>query len=286
MEPIVELSGVTRAYDGFMLRDVSFTLPRGYIMGLIGPNGAGKTTLIKMMLGLVRRDGGEMRVLGTDPATDSAGVRARIGFVHEAAAYAEHLRVGTIAGMVRRFYPAWDQSVFDRLRQDFALSLDTRVGKLSRGMRTKLGLALALSHRPELLLLDEPTSGLDPLARRDLLERLAAFIADGRTSVLFSTHITTDLERVSDFITFIQSGRLVFSATRDDVMERWGVVRAAPGLLDAEAGRFFKGFERGPHACTGLTDDIGAARRRFAGMDVVVERASLEDIMFYTERSC
>lgn len=286
MEPAIALSGVTRGYEGFTLRDVSFTLPRGYIMGLIGPNGAGKTTLIKMMLGLVRREAGDLRVLGADPAGERADVKARIGFIHETSAFPGHLRVGAIAAMVARFYPTWDQSAFERLRREFELPLDTRLGAWSRGTRTKLGLALALSHRAELLLLDEPTSGLDPLARRDLLERLGAFISDGQASVLFSTHLTTDLERVTDYITFIQHGQLVLASTRDDVMEKWGVVRGAPALLDAGTRRFLKGYECSPLAFTGLTDDVEAARRRFAGLEVVVERASLEDIMFYTGRSC
>ncbi len=286
MDPLIVADAVSKAYEGFALRDVSFTLPRGYIMGLIGPNGAGKTTLIKMMLGLARRDGGELRVLGNDPGRDDKSGRARIGFLHEASSYPPYVSVVSLASMVARFYPSWNHETFFRLTRALGVPTGTRVGALSRGTRNKFGLCLALAHHPDLLLLDEPTTGLDPLARREVLEILTGFIAEGRTSVLFSTHVTADLERVADYITFLQRGRLVFSSTRDEVLDRWGLVRGAPGVLDETVCRAFRGFERGAHVVTGLTDDIADTRRAFAGRDVVIERATLEDIMYYTGRSC
>ena len=189
--------------------------------------------------------------------------------------------------MVGRFYPAWDPATFDRLAHEFDLPLTTRAGALSRGTRTKVVAGHRALARAELLILDEPTSGLDPLFRRDLLERLAAFIAEGRTSVLFSTHITADLERVADYVTFIQGGRLVFSSTRDDVMDRWGVVRGAPVAAGRDTRAACSGGPNvGHHLHRAVTDDIAEARRRLTGPDVVIERASLEDIMVYTGRSC
>lgn len=286
MDPLIDAGVVSKAYEGFALRDVSFTLPRGYIMGLIGPNGAGKTTLIKMMLGLARRDGGDLQVLGHDPGGDDRHGRARIGFLHEASSYPPHVSVAALAKMVARFYPSWDHDAFLGLTRTLGVPTDRRVGALSRGTRNKLGLCLALAHHPELLLLDEPTTGLDPLARREVLEVLTAFIAEGRTSVLFSTHVTADLERVADYITFLQRGRLVFSSTRDEVLDRWGLVRGAPGVFGEGECSTFRGVERGDHVVTGLTDDIAGAKRVFAGRDVVIERATLEDIMYYTGRSC
>ena len=284
--PLVEFRDVSKRYEGFALDRVSFVLPRGYIGGLIGPNGAGKTTIVKLLLNLVRRDGGQIAVAGLDPAEDEVAVKRRIGFVHEVPSYYEHLSLDAVGRIVGRFYPAWDAALFASLLNEFDLPARSRFGSLSRGMRTKGALALALAHRAELLVLDEPTAGLDPVFRRALLERLAAYVAEGRASVLISTHVTSDLERLADFITYVRAGRVVLSATRDELAERWAVVRGGPALLDADTRGLLAGYERGPQGVTGLTSDAPALRRRLAGRQAVVERATLEDIMFYMGRSC
>jgi ABC-2 type transport system ATP-binding protein len=285
VDQILEVRRLDKSYEGFALRDVSFSLPRGYIMGLIGPNGAGKTTIIRLILGLARPDRGAIRALGLDVSTGGAAIRSRIGFVHEAPTFYLHLTVASLASIVAPFYPRFDAALFRRLASEFELPLRKRVYALSRGMRTKLALALALSHDAELLVLDEPTSGLDPVFRRELLERLSAYIQDGTRSVLFSTQITSDLERVADYITFIQGGRLVFSTTRDEVKERWGLVKGGLELLDQPHSGFFRGVETSAFSFTAITDDVEAARRHFSGRNVVVERASLEDVMFYLSRA-
>jgi ABC-2 type transport system ATP-binding protein len=285
VDSILEVRGLEKSYEGFALRDVSFSLPRGYIMGLIGPNGAGKTTIIRLILGLARPDRGGIRALGLDVGTDGAAIRSRIGFVHEAPSFYLHLTVTGLASIVARFYRRWDAGLFRRLASEFELPLGKRVYALSRGMRTKLALALSLSHDAELLVLDEPTSGLDPVFRRELLERLSAYIQDGNRSVLFSTQITSDLERVADYITFIQDGQLVFSATRDEVKDRWGLVKGGLELLDEDHRRFFRGIETSAFSFTAITDDVEAARQRFSGREVVIERASLEDVMFYLSKA-
>ena len=286
MEPVLELRGVTKHYRDFSLRDVSFSLPRGYVCGLIGPNGAGKTTIVKMILGLVRPVEGALRVFGEDPVLAEAAVKDRIGFVHEVPSFYDHLDLRALASIVRPFYSRWDQPLFERLVREFDVPAGKRFGSLSRGTRTKAALALALAHHAELLVLDEPTAGLDPVFRRSLLERLAAYVEDGRASVLFSTHVTGDLERMADYITFIRDGRLVFSSTREDVFGRWVIVRGDPRALNDSDRKRFAGVEVGPHAFTGLTDDAAAARQGFAGREVVVEAATLEDIMYYTGRPC
>jgi ABC-2 type transport system ATP-binding protein len=286
VDPILEMRGVTKHYPGFSLREVSFSLPRGYVCGLIGPNGAGKTTIVKMILGLVRPEAGELRVCGDDPVTGERAVKDRIGFVHEVPAYFDHLRVGAIASIVRRFYSRWDQPLFESLVREFEVPTKTWFGSLSRGTRTKAALALALAHHAELLVLDEPTAGLDPVFRRSLLERLAAYVEDGRASVLFSTHLTSDLDRMADYITFIRDGMLVFSSTREEVFDRWFVVKGEPRMLDDPLRQALAGVEVGPHAFTGLTDDPAAIRQRLTGREVVIEAATLEDILYYTGRSC
>jgi len=283
MDYALEIRNLSKSFSGFRLKDVSFSLPRGYIMGLIGPNGAGKTTIIKLILNLIRRDGGEIRALGFDNRDGELEIKSRVGFVHDTPFFYDHLTLANVRRTVAPFYRDWDDAVFRRLAGEFELPLGRPFGKLSRGMKMKFALAVALSHKADFLILDEPTSGLDPVFRRDLLKRLSAFIQDAGKSVLFSTHITSDLERIADFITFIRDGEIVFSSPRDRILGAWAVVRGGPELLAAEHRTLFKGFRRGSYGVQALTAEAGEARRRF-GREAVVEAATLEDIMFYMTR--
>jgi ABC-2 type transport system ATP-binding protein len=280
MEYALDIRNLSKAYAGFRLNDVSFSLPRGYIMGLIGPNGAGKTTVIKLILNLIRRDGGEIRVLGLDNLAGEMEIKSRLGFVHDTPFFYEHLTLANIRKTVAPFYRDWDDGQFRRLADEFDLPLGKKFKALSRGMKMKFALAAALSHKADLLILDEPTSGLDPVFRRDLLKRLSAFIQDEGKAVLFSTHITSDLERIADFITFIRGGEIVFSSPRDQVLGAWVVVKGGPDILAAEHKALFKGIRQGAYGVQALTAEAGEARRRF-GREAVIEAATLEDIMFF-----
>jgi ABC-2 type transport system ATP-binding protein len=283
-ESVLELTGVTKTYEGFTLDGVSFSVPRGYIMGLVGPNGAGKTTLVRLILGLARPVAGTVRVFGLDPVENEVAVRSRIGFVHEAPALYDGLSVARAGSVVGGFYPGWDDDRFRAVAAEFELPAGRRVGALSHGMRTRFALAVALSHDAELLVLDEPTSGLDPVFRRELLDRLSGMIAEHDVSILFSTHITSDLDRVGDYITFLRRGRMVFSTSRDRVLDRWAVVRGGLELLDEETRQLFRGYETGGLGFTALTDDPDAVRARLPADAMVVERATLEDIVYLTGR--
>ena len=229
MEPILRVRGLGKNYGGFALADVSFEVPPGFVMGLVGPNGAGKTTTLKSILGLIRRDAGEIRVAGLDPQLDGAAVRARIGFVHDEPRFPRYWTLREAAHVIGRFYERWEAARFARLADAFGLSLRKRFGALSRGTRMKFALALALSHHAELIVLDEPTSGLDPVFRRELLDELQELLQDERTSILFSTHITADLDRIADYVTLLQDGRVVFSEAKDDILDRWGLVKGGAG---------------------------------------------------------
>ncbi len=279
-DPAIEVRGLSKSYGDFALRDVSFSLPSGYVMGLVGPNGAGKTTIIKLILNLLRRDEGEVRVFGRDAVVDEVEVKRRVGFVHDIPFFYEHLSLARLRDTVAPFYPEWDETTFRRLLEEFELPRRLRFSKLSRGMKMKFALAVALAHRADLLILDEPTSGLDPVFRRELLTRIRTFLQDERRSVLFSTHITSDLERIADFITFIRDGRVVFSAPKDEILDRWAVVKGGPDLLSPETIGLFRGFRRREFVVQALTNDAPGARRRL-GPAAVIEPASLEDIMFY-----
>lgn len=277
----LEVRNLRKDYGDFLLDDVSFTLPSGFIMGLIGPNGAGKTTIIKSIMGLVRADGGSIRIFGNDPKQDGVATRARIGFVYDEPKHYPHLSLGRLGSLVAPFYDRWDDELFHRLARQFELPLRKPIKKFSRGMVTKAALALALSHDAELIVMDEPTSGLDPVFRRELLEILGESMLDGRRSVLFSTHITSDLERVADFITFIRKGEIVFTRRCDDVRETYAVVRGSKDLLSDETRSLFEGVRPNDFGFEALTADTETARRIF-GDQVVIERASLDEIMFLT----
>jgi ABC-2 type transport system ATP-binding protein len=283
MDNAIEINGLRKAYKGFALEDVTFHVPQGYIMGLIGPNGAGKTTVVKLIMNLIRRNAGEIRVFGLDNLVHEPEIKARIGFVYDIPRFPEDIRLGPIASALAAFYEKWDQRRFLDLMNEFGLSARTIFKKLSHGMKMKFSLALALAHDADLILMDEPTAGLDPVFRFELLSKLRGIIQDEHKTVLFSSHITSDLERIADFITFIHRGRIVFSADKDEILEGWGVVRAAgdgvrPGDIPG-----LRGYRRSEYALEALTSDLASARSRL-GESVVYDKATLEDIMYYLTR--
>ena len=210
MGPVLQLEGLCKKYPAFALEDVSFSVEPGEIMGFIGRNGAGKTTTLKAALHLVHPDAGRVRFFGLDYGDHEAEIRRRIGCAAGGTVFYPRKRLGDIAAVTRTFYENWDDAAWRRCCDRFALDEGKRVQELSEGMKVKFSLALALSHRAELLLLDEPTSGLDPVSRAELLELFAALRAEG-TAILFSTHITTDLEECADRITYLRRGRVAAS---------------------------------------------------------------------------
>lgn len=241
----LSVTGVTRRYDsGFTLDDVTFDLPAGYIMGLIGPNGAGKSTLIRLILNMIRRDAGEIHVFGLDNIADEERVKEGLGVVFDSNYFVETWTVNKVEKTMAPMYPAWDHAVFDGYLKRFGLERGGKVKELSRGMQMKLMLAVALSHDARLLILDEPTSGLDVLARDDLMDILQDYIADGNRSVIFSTHITADLERAADFITYITGGRLYYTGPKDEFTEAFRVVKGGPDELTADLAAAAVGVHR------------------------------------------
>lgn len=284
MIPTLEIEGLRKEYKGFILKDVSFKIPPGYIMGLIGPNGAGKTTIIKLILNLVQRDDGEIKVFGLENMQNEVEVKSRIGFVHEVPTFYDYLKLEQMKSIIARFYSKWDDTLFHKLCKEFDLPLNKKINKLSRGMKMKFSLALALSHEADFILMDEPTSGLDPVFRRELLERLSGLIQDEKKTVLFSTHITSDLERTADYITYIQDGEILFSATKDELLENWAIIKGGNDILDDNIKSFFQGVRKTSFGFKALTNRAMEARRILSGQEAVIEKASLDDIMFFLGR--
>lgn len=280
MTNLLEVRNLSMSYGSFALRNVDLAVPSGTITGLVGANGAGKSTLIKLVLGLLAPQSGEIRLFG-EPA-GSATLRSRIGFVQESPTLFGHLRVKELGAMVAPFYPAWNEATFRRLCDLFELPKKTPFQKLSQGTRMKTALALALSHEAELLLLDEPTSGLDPIARREVLDLLLEVVQDERKAVLFSTHITSDLERVADHVAFIKEGRMVLAGEKDELLHSWALVKGGDELLDGPLEARCRGGARTELGLTLLCE--GADSLPPLPFDALQERPSLEDLVFYHGR--
>lgn len=267
----IRLDAVVRQQGTFTLGPLDMTVPAGMVTGFVGPNGAGKTTAIKAMLGMVGIDAGSISVLDGAPGAR----RDRIGVVLDAVALPREWTAVSAARNLERFYPDWDRDLLDDLLTRLDVPARVKVKDLSRGQGVKLQLALALAHRPELLILDEPTSGLDPVARLEVLDILSDFlIAEGRT-VLFSTHITSDLERIADHLRVIGAGRTRFAGTLPDLVEQWAMARGPVSALTPEAEAALVGTRRnGAGAFAGL---IRTADTAVFGPDVIIEPPSIDE---------
>lgn len=279
----IEVQGLSKQMSGFALEQVSFSVPRGYITGLIGPNGAGKSTLIKMLMGMVAPDQGSITIHGERAGIAGAAYRANIGYVSDENIYYDCLSLGQMKEIFKSFYPRWDERQFKEYLDRFELPVKKKIKDCSKGMKTKFALALALSHHPDLLIMDEPTAGLDPVFRRELLDLLAEFIQDEKRTVLFSTHLTTDLDKVADYITFIHRGKLVFSETKDEILERHLIVKGSKELLDADTRKEFIGLRETDFGFEGLTAD-GSRLQSIFGSSTLYHQPTLEDIMYYTAK--
>jgi len=281
MNDLIEVRGLCKRYAGFALEDVSFDVPKGYIMGFVGPNGAGKTTTIKSILHMIEQDAGEIRLFGKNPQTDMAEITDKIGVVMDAPFYAEDWTMRDVEGAVSPFYSQWDTKRYTELLSRFHIDKAKRVKELSRGMKVKLMLTVALSHDAQLLILDEPTSGLDPVARDELCELLCDFVSDESRSVLFSTHITGDLEKIADYITFILNGRIVFSGLKDDLMEAYVVVKGGRNELSAAQKKGLIGLREHGTGFEGL-----AARADLASLPkgLLTEPITLEELVVYMNK--
>ena len=274
---LLEVEGLTKRYPGFTLDSVSFRLETGYIMGFIGRNGAGKTTTLKSMLGLVHADAGSVRIDGTEYREDEHLAKQKLGVAFGGVDYYPRARLSDIARVTRRFYEAWDETRYRALLQRFQLDEKKRVRELSQGMKVKFSLALALSHNAKLLLLDEPTSGLDPVSREELIELLQHIVEDGEHSILFSTHITSDLEKCADYITYIRGGRIAASTDLDSFKSEYRLVRGTRAQLTEPLVQKFIGARKNAFGFTALAKAEDAA----AMVGLEIAPADLESIMIY-----
>lgn len=222
---ILKVENLSKNYVDFNLNNISFNLPKGSIMGLIGENGAGKTTTIKLILNLIRKNSGSIKIFDLDNITNEQKIKQDLGVVLDESYFHDNLKPKDIAKIMKSFYNEWDKKVFHHYLNKFKLPEDKIVKDYSKGMKMKLSIAVALSHNPKLLILDEPTGGLDPVVRNEILDIFLDFIQDEEKSILFSTHITYDLDKIADYITFIHDGSLVFSKSKDEILDNYGILK-------------------------------------------------------------
>lgn len=276
----IELKNVTKQYQNFALHDVNFSVPKGSIMGLIGENGAGKTTTIKLILNMIRQDSGKIRVFGLDQRQEERQIKERIGVVLDEIGFNELLKLKDVQAIMRNiFSKSWDDRLFCEYAQKFALPFDKKLKEFSRGMKRKLSIAVALSHHPELLILDEATSGLDPIVRSEILDVFLDFIQDEEHSILLSSHITSDLEKIADYITFIHDGRVVVSETKDALLYEYGIIKCGADGFEALKKEDVAGYRKSSFGYEVLTGNKQAVIQKYEGL--MVDNATLEDIMLF-----
>ena len=249
---LLEVKNIHKRFKTFALKDISFTLPAGYIMGYIGRNGAGKTTTLNAITRLIRPDGGTVTVDGVSFDADPIAYRDSIGYIGDSSYFPRLMTLREIRTILKDFYPSFDAAAFDALTAKWELPEKEKISSYSRGMKVKLMFAAALSRETKLLILDEATNGLDPMMRRDILRLLQEYISDGKKSVLFSTHILEDLQSIADYIFFIEQGEMVFCGEKDDILESWLLVKGGPEDLTEPLRESLIGIERNDYGFTAL----------------------------------
>ncbi len=279
MTNCIEIKGLCKSYGDFSLKNIDLTLPGGSILGLIGENGAGKTTTIKCILNLIRRDAGEITVLGHDNIREEKLAKQDIGLVLDECFFHDTLRPLDVGRVLAPAYKNWDQALFRDYLDKFSLPEKKLIKDFSRGMKMKLSLSAALAHRPKLLILDEATAGLDPVVRDEILDEFLGFISDEDHAILMSSHITSDLEKVADYIAYIHQGEVVLSDAKDAILDSYGRVGCTAAQLEAIAPDDVLRVRKGSFGCEALVKDRAAFARKYPML--LVERTTLEDIMLF-----
>ena len=278
MNNILEVRGLRKNYASFTLNNINFDVPRGYIMGFIGPNGAGKTTTIKSILGIIKPDAGNVSIFGNE---NNLAQNENIGVVMDSPMYIDEWTLADVEKAISPFYKEWDKGLYANYIRRFGLDAKKKVKELSRGMKVKLQIAAALSHNAQLLILDEPTSGLDPVARDEICDLLREFVSDESKSVLFSTHITSDLEKTADYITFILNGAIVFTGRKDDLLEQYTRITGGLEEINAEEKKLVIGLRE--HG-TGFEGMVETTNIRKLPKTILTEEISLDEIIIFMNK--
>ena len=282
-ENAIEINGITKKYDGFTLDGISFDLPKGNILGFIGQNGAGKTTTIKSILNIIAPDSGEIKIFGLDHIEHENEIKKHISAVFDEIPFHDSFTANVINTVMKGMYGEWDEKLYFSYIEKFGLPKKKKIGKLSKGMKMKLQIAYALSHNAKLLIMDEATTGLDPIVRNEILDIFREYLKDGERSILMSSHITSDIEKIADCVAFIDRGKILLSGYKDDIIENHGIIKCSKADYQEIAKEDYISARTNDFGAEVLVSDRAAAKRKYNG--AVIEKASLEDIMlFYVNR--
>lgn len=282
-ENAIEINGITKKYDGFTLDGISFNLPKGDILGFIGQNGAGKTTTIKSILNIIAPESGEIKIFGLDHIKHENEIKKHISAVFDEIPFHDSFTANAINTVMKGMYSEWDEKLYFSYIEKFGLPKKKKIGKLSKGMKMKLQIAYALSHNAKLLIMDEATTGLDPIVRNEILDIFREYLKDGERSILMSSHITSDIEKIADCVAFIDKGKILLSGYKDDIIENHGIIKCSKAYFQEIAKEDYISARTNDFGAEVLVSDRAAAKRKYSGS--VIEKASLEDIMlFYVNR--
>lgn len=275
----IEIKGITKRYDGFTLDHVSFDVPKGSIMGFIGQNGAGKTTTIRSLLNITKADEGEILLLGMDHIKEEQEIKKRIAVVFDELPFHDMFNAKDMAKIFEGLYPQWDNAVYQQYLERFQLPQKKKIGQFSKGMKMKLQIACALSHNAELLVMDEATTGLDPIVRDEILHIFMEYLKDGERSILMSSHITSDLEKIADSVTFIDRGKILLSGYKDEILETHGILKCSKEDLANIAPEDIVSIRTNNYGAEVMVPDREAASSKYSGL--IMDPATLDDIMLY-----
>ena len=279
----IEIRGLTKRYDGFTLDNISFSVPKGSIMGFIGQNGAGKTTTIRALLNIIKCDGGSIKILGLDHIQNEYEVKEQIAAVFDEIPFHESFNANQIAVMFRGLYRNWDEQKYFEYLDRFSLPRKKKISKFSKGMKMKLQIAAALSHGARLLIMDEATTGLDPVVRNEILDIFREYLQDEENSILMSSHITSDLDKIADCVTFIDRGKILLTGCKDDILDSHGLLKCTKEDFREISPEDYISARVTDFGAEAMVSDRETAKRKYSG--ALIEKTNLEEIMlFYVNR--
>ncbi|MCM1314534.1 MAG: ABC transporter ATP-binding protein [Alistipes senegalensis] len=275
----IEINNLTKKYDGFTLDNISFSVPKGSIMGFIGQNGAGKTTTIKALLNIISRDSGNIKIFGMDNIRNELEIKENLAVVFDELPIHDALNIKNINIIMKDIFKKWNETVFFNYVERFGLPVKKKIGQFSKGMKMKLQIAIALSHDAKLLVMDEATTGLDPVVRNEILDMFLEYLQDENNSILMSSHITTDLEKIADSVTFIDKGKILLTGYKDDILESHGLIKCTENEYRNIDKSDFISARINDFGVSVMVDDFQTAQQKYSGY--IAEKTTLEEIMLY-----
>ncbi len=278
-ENAIEVKHLTKKYDGFTLDDINFVVPKGSIMGFIGQNGAGKSTTIKAILNIIKTDAGQISLLGLDHVKDEIKIKEQIAAVFDECPFHDSFKAKQLNIMFGGMYETWNEELFYQYLDRFNLPRNKKIGKFSKGMKMKMQIATALSHGAKLLIMDEATTGLDPVVRNEILDIFREYLSDDRGSILMSSHITSDLDKIADSVTFIDKGKILLTGYKDEILENHAMIKCSEADYAKLAPEDFVSARKNEFCVEVMVFDRVACKRKYAWADM--EKTNLEEIMLF-----